>query len=86
VARTELGESKWDWTGARAPTALTKKQAEKRENREKADNEKEEKARRQKELEKSKQQEVKNPGKGGGGHWPVLWLWDLVGEKRRKKD
>ena len=66
VARAELGESKWDWAGARVPTALTKKQAEERENREKADNEKEEKSRRQKELEKLKQQEVKNPAKGGG--------------------
>ena len=72
--------------GAQVLTALTKKQTEEPENWENADNEKEEKARRRKELEKLKQQEVKNSEKGGGGHWPVLWLWDLVGEKRRRKD
>ncbi|KAG0128966.1 hypothetical protein HOY82DRAFT_565229 [Tuber indicum] len=66
VARAELGESKWDWAEARVPTALTRKQAEERENRERADNEKEEKARRQRELEKLKQQEVKSPARGGG--------------------
>ncbi|CUS08373.1 unnamed protein product [Tuber aestivum] len=65
VARAELGESKWDWEGARVPTALTKGQAEERENRERADNEKEEKARRRKELEKLKQQEVKSPERVG---------------------
>ncbi|RPB05254.1 hypothetical protein L873DRAFT_1825403 [Choiromyces venosus 120613-1] len=84
VARAELGESKWGWTKARVPTALTKKQAEERERREKADNEKEEKARRQKELEKLKQQEAKNPTKAGGGRSLASSI--VMGLSRREEE
>lgn len=52
VARSELGEPRWDWASARIPPPLSKEEAEKRDLREKAEAEKAEKERRMIEEEK----------------------------------
>ncbi len=46
VARSELGESKWDWEAAHIPAALSRVEAEKREAREKIEEAKKEEVRR----------------------------------------
>ena len=50
VARSEIGETRWDWDVARVPPALTKAQAEARERRERAEADTEERLRREKEM------------------------------------
>src|SRR5690606_28757948 len=57
VARGEIGESKWDWEAANVPTALTKRQAEMRAERERKEEEKKEKERRKAELERLQAEE-----------------------------
>ncbi|KAL9098435.1 MAG: hypothetical protein Q9163_005904, partial [Psora crenata] len=52
VARSELGESRWDWSAARVPPPLSKAEAEKRDRREKAEAGKEEAERRKAEEER----------------------------------
>ncbi|KAF2100751.1 hypothetical protein NA57DRAFT_54825 [Rhizodiscina lignyota] len=55
VARRELGESKWDWSAAQVPTALSKSDADKRAERERQEEAAEsakEKARRKAETER----------------------------------
>jgi hypothetical protein len=61
IARTELGEYKWDWIKSKVPLGLTRKQADERDRREKEENEKEEKARRGKEMQRLKELEPKAP-------------------------
>ncbi len=46
VARSELGESKWDWEAAHIPAALSRTEAEKRDAREKKEEAKKEEVRR----------------------------------------
>ena len=46
VARSELGESKWDWEAAHIPAALSRAEAEKRDAREKKEEAKKEEGRR----------------------------------------
>ncbi|KAG5983289.1 hypothetical protein E4U55_000367 [Claviceps digitariae] len=52
VARSELGESKWSWDLAKVPSAITKAEAEKREERERTANDKKEAERRKAEEER----------------------------------
>lgn len=52
VARSELGESKWSWDLAKVPAALTKAEADEREERERAEGEKREAERRRAEEER----------------------------------
>lgn len=52
VARSELGDDRWDWHTAHCPSALTKAEAEQRGERERADAEREETERRRLEVEK----------------------------------
>ncbi|KAL6718722.1 hypothetical protein ACLMJK_002956 [Lecanora helva] len=72
VARSELGESKWDWDAAHVPPALSKTEAEKRDAREKAENLKVESERRKAEEERLRQETskvndiVKKPGRALG--------------------
>ena len=56
VARSELGEARWDWASAKVPPALSKTEAEKRDAREKAEAEKAEKVRRLIEEERLKRE------------------------------
>ena len=46
VARSELGESKWDWEGAHIPFAISKSEADERDAREKKEEAQKEEARR----------------------------------------
>jgi hypothetical protein len=52
VARSELGEKKWSWADARVPAALSKEEATKRDEQEKAEANKKEAARREAEEER----------------------------------
>lgn len=52
VARSELGESKWPWDTARVPSAMTRAEADRREEREKSDASKKEAERRKAEEER----------------------------------
>ncbi|KAK2007583.1 ankyrin repeat and zinc finger domain-containing protein [Colletotrichum eremochloae] len=52
VARSELGESKWDWDAARVPAPLSKADAEKRDERERKEKESKEAERRRAEEER----------------------------------
>ncbi len=52
VARRELGEGKWDWEAARVPAAMTKEEADRREERERREQEKQEAERRKAEEER----------------------------------
>ncbi|KAI9845737.1 MAG: hypothetical protein M1837_004570 [Sclerophora amabilis] len=52
VARAELGESRWDWGAANVPPALSRAEAEKREERDRGTAEKAEASRRQEEIER----------------------------------
>lgn len=72
LARTELGEVRWDWAVAHIPLGLTKKQVDERERRERDEGNKEEKERREKEVKRLKEEEAerravstKQGGRGG---------------------
>ncbi|OAQ68657.1 C2H2 finger and ankyrin domain-containing protein [Pochonia chlamydosporia 170] len=52
VSRSELGESKWPWDAARVPAAMTKAEADRREDREKSEADKKETERRRAEEER----------------------------------
>ncbi|KAL6882444.1 hypothetical protein HDV57DRAFT_62505 [Trichoderma longibrachiatum] len=52
VARSELGEGKWDWDAAKVPPAMTKDEADRRDDREKQEAEKRESDRRKAEEER----------------------------------
>ena len=75
VARSELGENRWDWEAAHCPPALSKAEADERERSEKLEAEKAETARRQAEAERLEAEERKagskaperGPGKNLGG-------------------
>lgn len=59
VARSELGETKWDWDGARVPPAMTKVEADKRDQRERKDADQKESERRKAEEERLRSQSPK---------------------------
>jgi hypothetical protein len=62
VARSELGESKWDWEVARVPAALSKADFDRREEREKLESERKESERRKMEEERLRSESPKvNP-------------------------
>ncbi|PFH59617.1 hypothetical protein XA68_12104 [Ophiocordyceps unilateralis] len=67
VARSELGESKWAWEAARVPTAMTRDEANRRDERERRDAEKKESERRGAEEERLKAEgpSVSEPKKTG---------------------
>lgn len=56
VARSELGETRWDWEAARIPQGLTRKEAEERDVREQKEDAKREEERRKMEEERLKQE------------------------------
>lgn len=69
VARSELGETRWDWDAARIPAALTKDEAEKRDERERKEAERKEAERRKAEELRLQSEGPKVPdgvGKGRG--------------------
>ena len=56
VARSELGEDKWDWDAAHVPSALSKSEAEERDAREKKEEAKKEEERRRAETARLKEE------------------------------
>ncbi|KAG5949935.1 hypothetical protein E4U53_005634 [Claviceps sorghi] len=68
VARGELGESKWSWDLAKVPGAMTRAEADKREERDRAAQDKKEADRRRAEEERLRNQEpaVDSKAKGRG--------------------
>ncbi|KAJ5759825.1 hypothetical protein N7520_006981 [Penicillium odoratum] len=58
IARHELGESKWDWTAAKVPSAISKADAESRADRERIAAEEEEKTRRKAGLERLQKEDA----------------------------
>ena len=86
VARSELGEVKWDWSSAHIPPAISKAEAEQRDAREKAENEKAEAERRKGEAERLRKEGPKVEtivGKKGG---KVLGEVKKTAEERREED
>jgi hypothetical protein len=72
IARSELGESKWNWSAAHCPPAISKTEADERERTEKQQSAQEERNRRQQELERinesqKKVEQASKPGKALGG-------------------
>ncbi|OLN94077.1 VMS1-like protein [Colletotrichum chlorophyti] len=69
VARSELGEDKWDWDAARVPAALSKVEAEKRDERERREKESKETERRRAEEERLRSEgpKVDDKKKKSGG-------------------
>lgn len=66
IARHELGESKWDWDSAHVPQALSKSEADSRDEREKKEAEEEETKRRKAETERlRKEDHERNLTQGG---------------------
>ncbi|KAK5998866.1 tRNA endonuclease vms1 [Cladobotryum mycophilum] len=67
VARSELGESKWDWDAANVPPAMTKTEADGRDEREKGEAQKKEADRRKAEEERLRLEGPKVNDKKGKG-------------------
>ena len=60
VARSELGEDRWHWENSRIPPAMTKAEADRREQAERQESEKAELDRRRAETERLKQESIAN--------------------------
>ena len=60
IARSEIGEDRWDWQSAHCPPPLSKAEVDKRREREKEEAEKVEAERRRVEMEKLKKDEAAN--------------------------
>ncbi|KAJ6110306.1 hypothetical protein N7486_002541 [Penicillium sp. IBT 16267x] len=63
IARHELGESKWDWTAAKVPSAVSKADAESRADRERVAAEEEENNRRKAELKRLQKEDAEKAAK-----------------------
>lgn len=93
VARSELGESAWDWEKAGVPAALSKAEVEKREQREKSEKAAEDKAesdRRKAETERlrkeSEAEEAKRREKRVGKGKTLGALMEKTGAEKREEE
>ena len=88
VARSELGEYRWDWTAAHVPPALSKAEADKREGRERLDAEKTEGERRKAETERLRRETemgaYAQQGKKPAGR--ALGAVEKTGAERREEE
>ncbi len=88
VARSELGEDRWDWSTAHCPPPLSKADAEKRGERERADAEKVEAERRKAETERLEREAVVNDDqkwkKKGGGR--AVGALEKTGAEKREEE
>lgn len=88
VARSELGEERWDWDLAHCPPPLSKADAEKREARERAEAEKAEAERRKAEMERLQKESLANAGKDrekkGSGRG--LGIGEKTGAEKREEE
>ncbi|KAI1206694.1 uncharacterized protein F4807DRAFT_437944 [Annulohypoxylon truncatum] len=85
VARDELGEGKWDWEAARVPPALSKVEADKRDERQRKEAEAKEAERRKAEELRLKSEGPKVPDANGGGKGRGRSLLD-AGVKKTAQD
>ena len=86
VARSELGEDKWDWDAAHVPPAISKADAAERDAREKAETEKAESERRKAEEERLRKETPKvNVVENKGGKTLGAAL-PKTAEERREED
>lgn len=89
VARSTLGETRWDWSAAHCPPPLTKAEAEQRAERDRAEAEKEEAHRRKAETEKLKREELVEGQQQPGGKKSIgkaLAIREKTAEERREED
>ena len=88
VARSEIGESKWDWEAAHCPSPLTKAEAEKRGERERIEADKVEASRRKAETDRLKSESLPNgeakSGKKVTGR--ALGAVEKTGAERREEE
>ncbi|CEI61068.1 hypothetical protein FVEN_g11379 [Fusarium venenatum] len=83
VARSELGEAKWSWDDAKVPPAMTKAEADKRDEREKKEVDDKEAERRQAEEERLRSEGPKVPeGRKQKGNILAAGLKQTPQEKR----
>ena len=85
IARNELGEDKWDWNAAHIPAALSKAEADKREERERAEAGKAELERRKAEEDRLKS-EIKVVDRGSKKAGIGLGTVEKTAEERREED
>lgn len=89
VARSELGEDRWDWTSAHIPPPLTKTEADKREQRERKETEREETERRNAESQRLKREVVNGGVKGTEGKKAsgrALGAFEKTGAEKREEE
>ncbi len=91
VARSELGESKWDWDAARIPVAISRAEAEQRDSREKKEEAKKEEERRKAEAARLKEEGPKVVdvplGKGAGrGRALALGQVQKTAQEKREEE
>ena len=92
VARHELGEETWDWAVALVPPALSKADADKREERDRREAETREEERRKAELERLKLEGAKidasqqQQRKGDSGVGRALGTVDKTGAEKREEE
>ena len=86
VARSELGEDRWDWVSAHCPPPLSKAEADNREERERADAEKAEAERRKAETKRLKEfvTDGKTQGKKPSGR--ALGALEKTGAEKREEE
>ncbi|SLM39786.1 Zinc finger, C2H2 [Lasallia pustulata] len=88
VARSELGEDRWDWNAAHVPPAISKAEADKREERERLDAEKAEMGRRNVETERLRRETEKAavPQQGRKPTGRALAGMEKTGAERREEE
>ncbi|KAJ9155449.1 Ankyrin repeat and zinc finger domain-containing protein [Pleurostoma richardsiae] len=89
VARHELGEGAWDWGAAGVPAAVSREEAERRGERERAEAEKREGERRRAEEERLRAEGPKVPpssGAGAGRRGGVLGGVQKTAEEKRQEE
>lgn len=92
VARSELGDSKWDWEAARVPNAITKAEADARDAREKQEEAKAEEERRKAEKERLKLEGPKVVDSGplgkaaGRGRMAALGQVQKTAQEKREEE
>lgn len=85
VARSELGEGQWNWNAAHIPAPMSKAEADKREEGERADADKAELARRKAEEDRLKS-EIRVTDKGSNKAERGLGGLEKTAEERREED
>ena len=89
VARHELGDTRWDWEAAHVPPALSKEEADKRDEREKREADSAESERRKAETERLRKEEAEAKLAGitkKAGSGKALGAVEKTGAERREEE